>query len=150
MIRLKSTFIGIGAGLARYIQGWGRSADQDFSLFSGTEKDSCYYSHKRILLACWTILCQVRTMAPGSIDPEPLPWQSTVQRKKQQQNDILSKALLELENDTKLQDVDIDKLANATQTLSLISKGQLTCKTVVQGLVQRCAIDAGISLVTNI
>ncbi|KAF9770514.1 hypothetical protein IL306_011918 [Fusarium sp. DS 682] len=76
-------------------------------------------------------------MAPGSIDPEPLPWQSTVQRKKQQQKDILSKALLNLESYPKLQDVDIDRLADATNTVNLISKGQLTCKTVVQALIQR-------------
>ncbi|KAF4332815.1 general amidase [Fusarium beomiforme] len=75
-------------------------------------------------------------MAPSSIDPEPLPWQSTVQRKKQQQNDILSKALSDLESYPKLQDVDIDKLADATNTVNLISKGQLTCKTIVQALIQ--------------
>ncbi|KAK2687284.1 hypothetical protein QWA68_013584 [Fusarium oxysporum] len=76
-------------------------------------------------------------MAPGSIDPEPLPWQSTVEHKKQQQRDILSKALLELGKYKELQNIDIDQLADTTQTLSLISKGQLTCKTVVQGLIER-------------
>ncbi|KAF5622589.1 general amidase [Fusarium sp. NRRL 25303] len=76
-------------------------------------------------------------MAPGSIDPEPLPWQSTVERKKQLQRDILSKALMELENNKTLQLVDIKQLVDAAQTLSLISNGQLTCKTVVQGLIGR-------------
>ncbi|KAF5548067.1 general amidase [Fusarium phyllophilum] len=76
-------------------------------------------------------------MAPGSIDPEPQPWQSTVERKKQQQRDILSKALLELQSNKDLQHIDINQLADTAQTLSLISKGQLTCKTVVQGLMGR-------------
>ncbi|KAF4493275.1 general amidase [Fusarium agapanthi] len=76
-------------------------------------------------------------MAPGSIDPEPLPWQSTVERKKQQQRDILSKALLELENNQDLQNVDINQLTDTAQILSLISSGQLTCKIVVQGLIGR-------------
>ncbi|KAI1050944.1 hypothetical protein LB505_013254 [Fusarium chuoi] len=76
-------------------------------------------------------------MAPGSIDPEPLPWQSTVERKKQLQRDILSKALLELGNNKDLQLVDIKQLVDAAQTLSLMSNGQLTCKTVVQGLIGR-------------
>lgn len=80
-------------------------------------------------------------MAPGSIDPEPLPWQSTVERKKQLQRDILSKALLELGNNKDLQLVDIKQLVDAAQTLSLISNGQLTCKTVVQGLIGRYVID---------
>ncbi|KAF5989376.1 general amidase [Fusarium bulbicola] len=76
-------------------------------------------------------------MAPGSIDPEPLPWQSTVERKKQQQRDILSKALLELDDNQDLQHVDGNQLADTAQTLSLISSGQLTCKVVVQGLIGR-------------
>lgn len=88
-------------------------------------------------------------MAPGSIDPEPLPWQSTVERKKQQQRDILSKALLELEKYKELQNVDIGHLADTTQTLSLISKGQLTCKTVVQGLIERYVFNISISAVPN-
>lgn len=88
-------------------------------------------------------------MAPGSIDPEPRPWQSTVERKKQQQRDILSKAFLELGKYKELQNVDIDQLADTTQTLSLISKGQLTCKTAVQGLIERYVINISISAVPN-
>lgn len=86
-------------------------------------------------------------MAPGSIDPEPLPWQSTVERKKQLQRDLLSKALLELENNKGLQLVDINQLADAAQSLSLVSNGQLTCKTVVQGLIGRYVINITLSVV---
>lgn len=86
-------------------------------------------------------------MALGSIDPEPLPWQSTVERKKQLQRDLLSKALLELENNEDLQLVDINQLVDAAQSLSLVSNGQLTCKIVVQGLIGRYVINITLSVV---
>jgi hypothetical protein len=86
-------------------------------------------------------------MAPGSIDPEPQTWQSTVERKKQQQRNILSKALLELESNKDLKHIDINQFADTTQTLSLISDGQLTCRIVVQGLIGRYVITIRISAV---
>ncbi|KAF4965427.1 hypothetical protein FSARC_6778 [Fusarium sarcochroum] len=71
-------------------------------------------------------------MAPATIDPEPLPWQSTVQRKKQQQSDILAKALLEVQDKA----LDADGLTDAIKTAHLIAQGQLTCTSVVQSSIQ--------------
>ncbi|KAF4452194.1 hypothetical protein F53441_4933 [Fusarium austroafricanum] len=76
-------------------------------------------------------------MAPATIDPEPLPWQSTVQRKKQQQSDAIAKALAGLKSDPDLKNVDIGSLSDAINAANLIAKGQLTCKAVVQALIQR-------------
>ncbi|KAM0545014.1 hypothetical protein ACHAPJ_011524 [Fusarium lateritium] len=72
-------------------------------------------------------------MAPATIDPEPLPWQSTVQRKKQQQSNILAKALLEVQDKA----LGIDSLTDAIKAAELIAQGQLTCTSVVQSLIKR-------------
>lgn len=78
--------------------------------------------------------CDGNNMAPAPIDPEPLPWQSTVQRKKQQQRDILSKVLLEVKDKA----LDADGLSDAIKAAELIAQGQLTCISVVQSLIKRC------------
>jgi hypothetical protein len=72
-------------------------------------------------------------MAPATIDPEPLPWQSTVQRKKQQQRDILSKVLLEVKDKA----LDTDGLSDTIKVAEIIAQGQLTCTSVVQSLIKR-------------
>ncbi|KAG5654922.1 hypothetical protein KAF25_010967 [Fusarium avenaceum] len=71
-------------------------------------------------------------MAPATIGPEPLPWQSTVQRKKQQQRDILSKVLLEVKDEA----LDADGLSDAIIAAELIAQGQLTCVSVAQSLIK--------------
>lgn len=78
--------------------------------------------------------CDANNMAPATIDPEALPWQSTVQRKKQQQRDILSKVLLEVKDKA----LDSDGLSDAIKAAELITQGQLTCIFVVQSLIKRC------------